>query len=396
MKLFKNQKGFNDTIIMTIVGGIIGALFITGVFVWQEINGQKEEARILSAISGMVDHLAESKENKDSEDVAWRVHENFNLGFSLEYPENLTIIDSSDEGANYMDFVNYDVNDPQRKRGLGQDDIDIQVQRHDFSSKFTREDLIDKLKFEGVEYFSQATVKAAAEVELGDYVKYSQYTVSGPSGPMMNYIALDEDSDRYYYILVFEPGYTNNKELIEEIVSSFKFLDEYIDIDDLTYLGYGYYKDGQSVYYRGLENRPIEGKQYEYEQIPVGKIIQMEDVDYDTFISLNKECGMGSCSGVGKDKNNIYVGTMIHPRLSGVNHNADVETFEYLDYNFYRDKDRLYYYGMGWGVADYVDLDTFEFLNHMYMKDKNNVYQFVDGFRILEGEDPDTFELPQY
>lgn len=41
MKLFKNQAGFNDTILVAIVGGIVGALFITGVFVWQEIKGEK-------------------------------------------------------------------------------------------------------------------------------------------------------------------------------------------------------------------------------------------------------------------------------------------------------------------------------------------------------------------
>lgn len=41
MKLFKNQAGFNDTVLVAIVGGIVGALFITGVFVWQEIKGEK-------------------------------------------------------------------------------------------------------------------------------------------------------------------------------------------------------------------------------------------------------------------------------------------------------------------------------------------------------------------
>ncbi|PLX24504.1 hypothetical protein C0580_04990 [Candidatus Parcubacteria bacterium] len=38
MKLFKNQFGFNDTILVVIVGGIIGALFITGVFIWKEVE----------------------------------------------------------------------------------------------------------------------------------------------------------------------------------------------------------------------------------------------------------------------------------------------------------------------------------------------------------------------
>ena len=38
MKLFKNQKGFNDVITLAIIGGIIGALFITGTYIWQEMK----------------------------------------------------------------------------------------------------------------------------------------------------------------------------------------------------------------------------------------------------------------------------------------------------------------------------------------------------------------------
>lgn len=42
MKLFKNQKGTSDVVIISIILGIIGAIFITGVFVWQEINKSKK------------------------------------------------------------------------------------------------------------------------------------------------------------------------------------------------------------------------------------------------------------------------------------------------------------------------------------------------------------------
>ncbi len=50
MKLFKNQKGFNDVVVMTIIGGIIGSLFIAGVFVYAEI----EQARLLNGIFAKV------------------------------------------------------------------------------------------------------------------------------------------------------------------------------------------------------------------------------------------------------------------------------------------------------------------------------------------------------
>ncbi|MFA6466996.1 MAG: hypothetical protein WCV71_03995 [Patescibacteria group bacterium] len=58
MKLFKNQKGFNDTIVVAILGGIIGAIFITGVFVWQEIDKQKE----LNSLIKQIVHVSNSNE----------------------------------------------------------------------------------------------------------------------------------------------------------------------------------------------------------------------------------------------------------------------------------------------------------------------------------------------
>ncbi|MBT6691046.1 hypothetical protein HOB10_01780 [Candidatus Parcubacteria bacterium] len=59
MKLFKNQifrlrsrqEGFNDVVVMTIIGGIVGALFITGVFVWKEIDKQNTLNDLYSNLS---------------------------------------------------------------------------------------------------------------------------------------------------------------------------------------------------------------------------------------------------------------------------------------------------------------------------------------------------------
>ena len=42
MKFLKNQKGFNDLVTMTIIASILGALFITGIFVWKEIEVSKQ------------------------------------------------------------------------------------------------------------------------------------------------------------------------------------------------------------------------------------------------------------------------------------------------------------------------------------------------------------------
>lgn len=59
MKLSKNQQGYTEIITVSIILGIIGALFITSVFIWQEINGTKEINRIL--ISANKDKAKETK-----------------------------------------------------------------------------------------------------------------------------------------------------------------------------------------------------------------------------------------------------------------------------------------------------------------------------------------------
>lgn len=40
--MFLNNKGFGNSIVMLVIGGLLGAIFITGVYVWQEIEGQKD------------------------------------------------------------------------------------------------------------------------------------------------------------------------------------------------------------------------------------------------------------------------------------------------------------------------------------------------------------------
>ncbi|MFA6307399.1 MAG: hypothetical protein WCS88_04790 [Patescibacteria group bacterium] len=38
MKILENKKGFSDMIVITIISGILGSLFILGIFVWKEIE----------------------------------------------------------------------------------------------------------------------------------------------------------------------------------------------------------------------------------------------------------------------------------------------------------------------------------------------------------------------
>lgn len=179
----------------------------------------------------------------------------------------------------------------------------------------------------------------------------------------------------------------------DKILSSLKFLGK------LDYLGFGYYSDGNNIYYNYLQALPTfpvekisgadrfaeKNRQYFDDSMAY----KVDSADIKSFTSLNVSCGMGGCIGVAKDKNNIYEGHEKH--LTG--YPVDIPTFQYLKYNFYKDKNALYYYGMGWGRVDFVDLATFEFIDNVYSKDKNNVYKFMDGFNIVKGADPKTFKV---
>jgi hypothetical protein len=50
MLKFKNQAGFSDGIIMLIISSIIAILFITGVFLWREVNTHKTLGGFLSSL----------------------------------------------------------------------------------------------------------------------------------------------------------------------------------------------------------------------------------------------------------------------------------------------------------------------------------------------------------
>jgi len=64
MKLFKNQNGFNDAIIIAIIGGIIGVIFITGVFVWKEV----EMSQTINKVAQFVNKSVSVKINNKAED----------------------------------------------------------------------------------------------------------------------------------------------------------------------------------------------------------------------------------------------------------------------------------------------------------------------------------------
>lgn len=98
MKLFKNQKGFSDVITMTILSGVIGAIFIGGVFVWKEIDKSNSINNLYSKLSRIV---KVEKEVDELREEGWLTYTNKILGFSFDYPERYGEVEIS--FSNYGD-----------------------------------------------------------------------------------------------------------------------------------------------------------------------------------------------------------------------------------------------------------------------------------------------------
>ncbi len=51
MNFFKNQAGITDVIVIIIIFGILGSIFITGVFVWKEIDNNQSLVNLLASVN---------------------------------------------------------------------------------------------------------------------------------------------------------------------------------------------------------------------------------------------------------------------------------------------------------------------------------------------------------
>lgn len=141
----------------------------------------------------------------------WSTHTDEANGYSIMFPKNFSF--------NNGTIANYDASE-QRFDMSGINRLNIQVQKHSLPAEFTSfEAYAAKVKATSEEF-----TEPAVSYTLGDYVVLSQYTTGGPGGAFMTYIAHKENTNTMYHVLVFETGFTNNKELAEKIISTFQVL----------------------------------------------------------------------------------------------------------------------------------------------------------------------------
>jgi hypothetical protein len=115
---------------------------------------------------------------------------------------------------------------------------------------------------------------------------------------------------------------------------------------------------------------------------------KLENADVNTFELLD--------FGYAKDKNSVYF-SGDSTKMEGV----EAESFQVLNEYYTKDKNAVYF-GAGdymWSIQQVknVDVETFETIDGQafYAKDKNNIY-FSDGgaiAKVIENTDPQTFEV---
>lgn len=154
----------------------------------------------------------DSSDESTSDDVRanWQTYYNSQDGYTIMYPPEFNIYSQNI-------LADYDYNDPQFETG-NPNGIQIQIQKINLSPEFsTFQDFIDT----ETQTPSQFNLEAE-QITLGDSITLRQYTTDGPGGPMMSYNAFPKRGTDYFNIIVFEPAYSRNIELVELILETFK------------------------------------------------------------------------------------------------------------------------------------------------------------------------------
>lgn len=133
----------------------------------------------------------------------------------------------------------------------------------------------------------------------------------------------------------------------------------------------------------GEKEAPFQqkGGAWHYRELPI------EGADPKSFQALN--------DNYAKDKDRVWYGDTYrkgqeyylikHPRLKVLD--ADAATFRYLDYDYARDKSSVFYEGVAFSVKD---IATFELIDRAYARDRVTGYYYQ---RPIPGSDGSSFAM---
>ena len=202
-----------------------------------------------------------------------------------------------------------------------------------------------------------------------------------------------EEADLSTFEIIVSGGRVNVAKDKNHVFSMDQII-EGADPNSFKHIRYDFFKDKNNIYHGSnrLENIDVEtfeiiigGGRFDVfkdkNNVYYGSTL-IEDADPSTFEYFPERHNLTSGSGYSyaKDKNNVYLGS---EKLL----NADPEAFVLMiDKGIYgKDENNAYYQST---LIEEADLNTFEVIDYHYSKDKNNVYK---NGKIVEGADPDTF-----
>lgn len=378
-----NQKGYIEIVAIAIILGMIGSIFILGIFVWKEIEKQKLLVEI-NSLTKQINNISFSQDE---------VKEIFGPFLNTEYDKDLSLEDAyrlvfpyAKIWASDAKLVYYKTNVPtimtpfklnryvfvsnSKAKELHisyNEPIDSEIDINEIYNieKITKKfDVIEKdyrLGSYGGEYLdANGLVSSEAIIDFSKNIDWIDFTNEGIKSGNMEKCDLNlmTDKNKYqywfldcvYYNDLYEKDFhfqmtydATDGDLIKKVNDK---EGEIFDRDDLDYLGSGYYEYDRSILYRGLKYQRLENNNNKYQQVPFGHTEIINNVDFDSFEVLGENCIGQVCVGLAKDKNNVYSGKYL---LSG--------------------------------IAD-LDVASFELVNKSSMKDINNNYIFTNSFEI--------------
>ncbi len=399
MKLFKNQAGITDVITVVIITSILGAIFIAGVFVWKEVD----KASLYSYISKIAAPSDNEVKSGDYEDkISYRSYES--QGEFLEYTivKGDTLWDIAQKYYGYpihwTDITLADGSKVENHYQL-QEGVTILVPNYKYELENFRDGYFienGKIKFNNVE-----NIIELLEVDVESFV-------------VLECESVKKSNPNYYYSLAFHcPFAKDDNDLYYKGVIAETFNGDLNSVEALNNL---YIKDEYNVYFR------------EFTDEFASDIKVVEGADVSEFVIIDTK---SYPSRYGKDDNNLYYrGEIVTDEDKVANFlskygpdaepfnmpdNADPETFEFLGFQYSKDKDNVYHHnriisnnteeaeylggnyvsdGKNIFIRGYAtnnfDFQSFEHLKYEFAKDKNGVYR---NAIVIDGADPETIEV---
>jgi len=204
----------------TIAGGGI-LFFYKSVECYSSVDCENRPHIMCVGEWGCVDHKCiwncETKEITEDETADWQTYTNEEYGFEIKYPEDWQVV------------------------AIPSKTVEIQIKRSASDSYFEIIENINENKLTLDEWFEESTIingkptiKAAAQpVFINDVKAYRLDSELEPPNPLFEIVGIADSQRRIFSLYAYSKQSTDNK-ILEQILSTFRFIEEKKDKEELT------------------------------------------------------------------------------------------------------------------------------------------------------------------